>query len=222
MSVLNWATLAGDGYGNYLLERNPFKGLPVPVEKVPVRAIVSGEEYASLLAAARKLDWRHEALLMLAHETGHRIGAIRQLRWSDIDMGRGLVDWPQKHRQDRDASHQRRSHPLRSRHWRRPAAAQPRLGTASFSPHCATPATPWARSTLRRCGTPCSSPQASPTAGAWASMLFAGSSQQTSRTLPCETSWSLAAGVVLRQSFAVTKLRPPQSASLEILQSRVS
>jgi integrase len=95
MSVLNWATLAGDGHGNYLLERNPFKGLPVPVEKAPVRAIVSGVEYASLLAAARKMEWRHEVLLVLAHETGHRIGAIRQLRWSDIDMDRGLVHWPQ-------------------------------------------------------------------------------------------------------------------------------
>ena len=30
---------------------------------------------------------------MLAHETGHRIGAIRQLRWSDIDLDGGTVHW---------------------------------------------------------------------------------------------------------------------------------
>lgn len=31
--------------------------------------------------------------LVLAHETGHRIGAIRQLRWSDIDFDGGTVRW---------------------------------------------------------------------------------------------------------------------------------
>ena len=31
--------------------------------------------------------------LVLAHETGHRIGAIRQLRWSDIDVGNQLIRW---------------------------------------------------------------------------------------------------------------------------------
>ncbi len=31
--------------------------------------------------------------LILANETGNRIGAIRQLRWSDIDLKRGVVNW---------------------------------------------------------------------------------------------------------------------------------
>jgi integrase len=31
--------------------------------------------------------------LILAHETGHRIGAIRKLQWSDIDLERGLIRW---------------------------------------------------------------------------------------------------------------------------------
>ena len=34
---------------------------------------------------------------MVAHETGHRIGAIRQLRWSDIDMEGGVVRWRAEH-----------------------------------------------------------------------------------------------------------------------------
>jgi integrase len=30
---------------------------------------------------------------VLAHETGHRIGAIRQLRWSDSDLEKATVRW---------------------------------------------------------------------------------------------------------------------------------
>ena len=31
--------------------------------------------------------------MIVAHETGHRIGAIRQLRWSDVDPRRGIIRW---------------------------------------------------------------------------------------------------------------------------------
>ena len=34
---------------------------------------------------------------MLAHETGHRIGAIRKLRWSDIDYEGREVRWRAEH-----------------------------------------------------------------------------------------------------------------------------
>ena len=35
--------------------------------------------------------------LVLAHETGHRIGAIRQLRWSDVDLAARKVHWRAQH-----------------------------------------------------------------------------------------------------------------------------
>ena len=31
--------------------------------------------------------------LIIAHETGHRIGAIRSLRWSDIDLEAEIICW---------------------------------------------------------------------------------------------------------------------------------
>ena len=43
------------------------------------------------------MDWRFRVALVLAHETGHRIGAIRQLRWSDIDVGAGVIRWRGEH-----------------------------------------------------------------------------------------------------------------------------
>ena len=34
---------------------------------------------------------------MLAHETGHRIGAIRKLRWADIDIEGRTIRWRAEH-----------------------------------------------------------------------------------------------------------------------------
>lgn len=35
--------------------------------------------------------------LVLAHETGHRIGAVRRLRWADLDVKAGSVLWRAEH-----------------------------------------------------------------------------------------------------------------------------
>ena len=45
------------------------------------------------LLGAGQVDWRFHVALVLAHETGHRIRAIRELRWSDIDFEERLVQW---------------------------------------------------------------------------------------------------------------------------------
>ncbi len=92
-SVLNWATMARDGAGRFLLERNPLRGMPWPKEDAPARPVLADEQYAALLEAARPLAGRYWLSLVLAHETGHRISAIRLLRWSDIDLVRCTVRW---------------------------------------------------------------------------------------------------------------------------------
>ena len=94
MAVLNWAARSRDEHGRLLLDRNPLKGLRKPVEKNPVRVVVTDKEYRALLKVSRRVGWRFHVALVLAHETGHRIGAIRNLRWSDItftDDGGALV-----------------------------------------------------------------------------------------------------------------------------------
>lgn len=93
LAVFNWATMAGDGEGGVLLERNPFKGFQIPKEKNPIRVKLTGEQYEALLRISMDLDWRFHVALVLAHETGHRIGAIRQLRWSDIDLDGQMIRW---------------------------------------------------------------------------------------------------------------------------------
>ena len=93
LSVLNWATLAGDGRGGMLLDRNPLRGLPLPKEENPQRPMVFQERYEAMLKVADEVDPRFGLALVLANETGHRIGSIRQLRWSDIDLKEKRITW---------------------------------------------------------------------------------------------------------------------------------
>ncbi len=97
IAVLNWAAKSRDERGRLLLDSNPLKGLRTPTEKNPTRVVLAEEEYRALLKVSRRVDWRFHVALVLAHETGHRIGAIRQLRWSDIDFEGGAILWRAEH-----------------------------------------------------------------------------------------------------------------------------
>ena len=81
MTVLNWAARSRDEHGRLLLDSNPLKGLRKPKEKNPNRVVLSEDEYRAMLGVSRQVGWRFHVALVLAHETGHRIGAIRGLRW---------------------------------------------------------------------------------------------------------------------------------------------
>lgn len=89
IAVFNWAVRGG------LLDRNPFLGFRLPRNPSPRRPIVNQEQYQSLLTAAGKVDPNCRLLLVMVNETGHRVGAVRQLRWSDIDLTRdsACVTW---------------------------------------------------------------------------------------------------------------------------------
>jgi integrase len=54
---------------------------------------MSAQDYSAMLAVAEAVDPRFKTALILAHETGHRIGAVRQLRWEDISAEQHAVRW---------------------------------------------------------------------------------------------------------------------------------
>ncbi len=97
LAVLNWAARSRNEAGGLLLDSNPLKGLRVPREKNPTRVVLRQAEYGALLRVSAEIDWRFRVALVLAHETGHRIGAIRHLRWCDLDMGAGAIRWRAEH-----------------------------------------------------------------------------------------------------------------------------
>ena len=97
IAVFNWATKSKDEQGRPLLGSNSLRGLKMPTEKNPTRVVLAEEEYRALLRVSWEVGWRFHVALVLAHETGHRIGAIRSLRWSDIDLEGGVVRWRAEH-----------------------------------------------------------------------------------------------------------------------------
>lgn len=92
-AVFNWAERSKTDDGRPMLGRNPLTGMKTPREKNPRRLTLSSPEYEALRRVAAKVDWRFRVALMVAHGTGHRIGAIRQLQWSDIDLKHMTILW---------------------------------------------------------------------------------------------------------------------------------
>lgn len=90
-AVLRWGVDAG------LLARNPceFPGsrAKYPKEESPNRPVVSEDRYRAMLDVASEVGWRFQLALILANETGHRIGSIRRLRWSDVNLSERSVHW---------------------------------------------------------------------------------------------------------------------------------
>ncbi len=92
-AVLNWATTARDARGALFLTQNPLKGLPWPKEQSPRRPVLTDAQYRKLLAVSAQVSPLFGLALTLAHETGHRIGAIRLLRWSDVLFDEQRIRW---------------------------------------------------------------------------------------------------------------------------------
>jgi integrase len=91
-AVCNWA-MTEDDSGKRLLEQNPFRGLRAPAETQPKRPLVNDLEYEALRESAAKFGPSVSLFLTLAHETGHRANAIRQLRWSDFNPETETLHW---------------------------------------------------------------------------------------------------------------------------------
>ena len=93
LAVLNWAERARDDGSGYLVDRNPLRGLKVPKEESPRRPMFTPEQCSALHRAAQGHSPTAQRFVLLAWYTGHRSAAIRQLRWSDIDLDAGTIRW---------------------------------------------------------------------------------------------------------------------------------
>ena len=104
-TMLRWAVTVRTRSGKRLLEQNPLAGVKRPREKNPKRPVATWERYQATHTAIQELvanaksdtsrrKWlRLELALTLAEATGRRLGAIRQLRWDDIDLNRMTIRW---------------------------------------------------------------------------------------------------------------------------------
>ena len=142
MACLNWATVAGDGQYGVLLDRNPFKSLPAPKEGSPKRPTLTQAQYLAVRKAAGECQPWVELFVLLAHDTGHLAGSIRQLKWSDVDLSRRVIRW----RAEIDKIHFAHETPLTEEAaaaLERPRKAQLSIGDAFLFPSHRNPAEPY-------------------------------------------------------------------------------
>ena len=102
--MLNWASTVRVK-GVRLLDGNPLAGIRRPREQNPLRPIASFERYTATRVAmqqicaeeqtdAARTRWtKMELALVLAEATGRRLGAIRQLKWEDVDWLASTIHW---------------------------------------------------------------------------------------------------------------------------------
>ena len=86
-AVLNW------GVGARLIDRNPLTGYKVSELETPKRPVFTDSQYRALLAVANEFPWQFGCLLLLAHETGHRLSAVLHLQWRDVDLAGSRITW---------------------------------------------------------------------------------------------------------------------------------
>lgn len=88
-AVLQW----GSEYD--LLEHNPVGDYGYPSDGEVRRPRVRPDRYRRMLEVASEVaeGERFRLALVLGWETGHRIKAIRHLRWNDVDLDRALIRW---------------------------------------------------------------------------------------------------------------------------------
>lgn len=107
------ATVARSGTG-FLLAVDPTRGLVIPTEKNPARAVCDAARFDALMAVASQVKMRQgfgprantpsyfPTLLRLAYDTGRRISSILALAWPDWhpELGKqGRIHW--RHESDK-------------------------------------------------------------------------------------------------------------------------
>ena len=81
------------------MRENPVQGLEAPVDKNPRRPVASHDRYEAIRAVADQVSPDFADLFDLAAETGRRISAVCQLRYSDLRLNDrstpyGAILWP--------------------------------------------------------------------------------------------------------------------------------
>lgn len=89
-AIFNWAMVERED-GTVLMQRNPWKGFPIPREKNPRRPPLTPEIEAKLLAV--DTEWRPRLALILCRETGRRLSAVRRVEMDKLDIAGKSIEW---------------------------------------------------------------------------------------------------------------------------------
>ena len=68
-------------------------GYKVLDDGTPHRPVFTDPQYRALLKVADTFPWQFGSLLIIAHETGHRLNAMLTLQWRDVDLEAWRLTW---------------------------------------------------------------------------------------------------------------------------------
>lgn len=97
VATLNWAAASRNEQGTLLIEKNPLKGCPFPVESNPIRRAFDRAQYRALVHNASSIHPLFRIAVVITYHTGHRIGAVRHLKWANIDFMKQTIFWSGEH-----------------------------------------------------------------------------------------------------------------------------
>jgi integrase len=72
--------------GRAILDQSPAEGVPTPTKEVARDRVLSDEELASVILAAREIDDRYGSIVELLALTGQRREEVARLAWDELDL----------------------------------------------------------------------------------------------------------------------------------------
>ena len=83
--------------GRAILDQSPAEGVPMPTKEIARDRVLSDEELAKVILAARAIDDRYAGIVELLALTGQRREEVAKLAWEELDLGQRVWTIP-KHR----------------------------------------------------------------------------------------------------------------------------
>ena len=81
--------------GRAILDRSPAEGVPLPAKAVARDRVLSDDELARVILAARQIDERYGGIVELLSLTGQRREEVARLTWEELDLGQQVWVIPQ-------------------------------------------------------------------------------------------------------------------------------
>jgi integrase len=81
--------------GRAILDGSPAEGVPLPAKTVARDRVVSDDELARVILAARQIDERYGGVVELLALTGQRREEVAKLTWEELDLGQRVWAIPQ-------------------------------------------------------------------------------------------------------------------------------
>jgi integrase len=82
--------------GRAILDQSPAEGVPTPTKEVARDRVLSNEELARVILAARRIDDRYGGIVELLALTGQRRQEVARLAWEELDFGRRVWTIPKE------------------------------------------------------------------------------------------------------------------------------